>query len=348
MRKFFLGIFICLLSIFLMSHNVFAADIVNDDVSLFNSVTSLQFSCSVNGTNFIQNTGSCHLGGNAAVPLIKFKPNGDIGLVDTDTYYVEVYLRIANNANTPAPVWYGANSGDRLTFVSEEQVSSTTSNNVTYRTYRLLFKFYGNTVNWNTQPASIYNAGDIFAAESFKVMGMIFWRVDNSGNDSAAIVQAINNQTQYLMDISQNLYIADTHLDAIEDYLDYISNNMPSAQDNAKAMADEEEQRTQDATDDAQQDADQAQQDANQATSSLLGVGSSIVSTIVNQPATNCLIDMTFAHYTVGNVNLCDKVPSSILSLIQGLASLVIVPIIAMYALYLLNKLIGLLRGFTG
>ena len=60
MKSLVKGIFICLFAIFLMSHNAFAADIVNDDVSLFNSVTSLQFSCSVNGSNFIQNTGLYH------------------------------------------------------------------------------------------------------------------------------------------------------------------------------------------------------------------------------------------------------------------------------------------------
>ncbi len=304
MKSLVKGIFICLFAIFLMSHNAFAADIVNDDVSLFNSVTSLQFSCSVNGSNFIQNTGSCHLGANAAVPVVKFKPNAsDLGLVDTDTYYVEVYLRIANNANTPAPVWYGAGSGDRMTFVSEEQVSSTTSNNITYRTYRLLYKFYGNTVNWNTQPASIYNAGDIFAAESFKVMGMIFWRVDNSGNDSAAIVQAINNQTQYLQDISQNLYIADTHLDAIEDYLEYIHDHLDELQE----AIEENNQAEQDSVDNIEnQSPSDIDSGDNSSATNLIGNIGNIFTQIQNIPASStCSVPADFGHLNLGNINFC-------------------------------------------
>lgn len=349
MRKFFLSILICLCSIFLMSHNAFAADIVNDDVYLYSTQRYITFSCNTDGgfNNYVNNTTSCHLGSRAQVNTITFFPTNPFTFPQSYDFFFEVYLRISNNANTDNTVWYGATNGTNMQFVSEEQVSSTTSGSITYRTYRLLYKYTGSASQFNySSPVSISSNGGMFAGESFKIQGVIIWQT--AGSDTASIVNAINAQNQYLSDISQNLYIADGHLSDISDYLDFIKDEIPSSQDIANDIADEEEDRVQDSSDQAQQDADQAQQDANQATSSLLGVGSSIVSTIVNQPATNCLIDMTFAHYTVGNVNLCDKVPTAILNLIQGLASLVIVPIIAMYALYLLNKLIGILRGFTG
>lgn len=301
MKRLITGIFISLLAIFLMSHNAFAADLSYTDVSLYTSITSLQFSCSTNGSNFIQNTGSCHLGSHAAVPTVKFKPNTTIYFNPDIDYYFEVFLRISNNANTPAPVWYGAGSGDNLIFMDEEQVSSTTSNTTTYRTYRILFKFTGNEVNLSNFPPSIYNAGDIFAAESFKVMGFVIWQTQL--HDSAAVVQAINQQNQYLSDISQNLYIADEHLSNIEDYLEYIQEHI----DEINEAIDEQNQAEQEASDNIEnQSPSDIDSGDNSSATNLIGNIGNIFTQIQNIPASStCSVPADFGHLDLGNINFC-------------------------------------------
>lgn len=345
--KLLKGIFICIFAIFLMSHNADAAEIVNDDVYLYRTFMDSTFSCSANGTNFISNSSSCHLGSRAQVNAVHFLPNpSDTSLLtlESGAYYVEVYLRISNNASTDNTLWYGAGNGPNLQFVSEEQVSSTTAGSITYRTYRLLFRYTGGTT---IGVLGTDNSGGIFAGESFKVLGIVFWKTSSS--DISSIVQAINAQNQYLQDISQNLYIADGHLDAIEDYLEFIKDNV----DDLKDSIDDQNQQEQDSLDNIEnqspEDISDSGETENQATTNLIGLFQSFITALSGiTQANNCNINLAFPSYAGGNimVNVCQNKDKGG-NIVAVFSSLTLIIFYIPLALKLLSMIYNEIRSFT-
>lgn len=351
MKKLLKGIFICLFAIFLMSHNAFAAEVVNDQVSLYATVQYINFTCGTtsSGGVWMQNNNSCHLSQRAQVDSFSFQPTTTMTL-DSGAYFIEVYLRISNNATTDAPVWYGAGNGSNMQFVSEEQVSSTTANSITYRTYRLLYRYTGSntiTADFNRDRISIGTPGGMFGAESYKVISIVFWKTNTS--DTASVIQAINAQNQYLQDISQNLYIADGHLDAIEDYLEFIKDNI----DDLKDSIDDQNQQEQDSLDNIEnqspEDISDSGETENQATTNLIGLFQSFITALSGiTQANNCNITLAFPSYAGGNivVNVCQNKDKGG-NIVAVFSSLTLIIFYIPLALKLLSMIYNEIRSFT-
>ena len=333
MKKVLISIFICLLSFFLMSHNVSAYELGRDVFE----VNSGQFTLS-GSTNCLNNINS-----NTVIRN---------GCTDTSDYLSTLGVVL------PAGVADQYLTGDFMQFwfyiginntndASDSFIRNININNAYFDTVDVSMEQVNNSIGIikitaraiQTTSISSFNitaSGGgallvLYPSEFISAGKIVHWRivpgVDYS-NDIQGVVNAINSQPNY------------------STVLNDIKNKVPSAQDNADAIADEVEDRTQDVVDQSEQDSQNSQDDVDQATASLLAVGGQVVGVIVNTPASNCQIPIRFRWYNMGIVNLCSDMPSAVLDIIRGVSALVFIPVIVNYALYLIHKLVYLYRSF--
>lgn len=145
-------------------------------------------------------------------------------------------------------------------------------------------------------------------------------------------------------------FSADRSLDVanyqnIQQIKDYLQNHPePSAQDIADAVNGQQEAAGQTQSDAGDTAADNSEQAVDNATQSLFSAMGTVVSALRDTPASDCLITVSSVGSSqvftsaIGQLNVC-SVPSGILAIVQGLAALVIVPMVLMACYSLLHKI---------
>ena len=335
MKKVFLCIFSCLLSFFLMSHNVFAFSL-NDNVSVIQS----GFRSKLETSRWA--AGNCSTSPSAGTWVDQLSCVGSLTIYDmrisipNRTYNAGEYIVIelinsfSSNSQSLHTVWFGASYGgyNPISLISQEFENMDTNNGLV----RLYFRVNGTFTDSNLTLAGTNGSWGILTINS-----------GSNGSTDAVLRPATTTIFGTKNDPNYT-----NSLNDIRNKLDDIKNDIPTAEENAAANADEEEQRTQDVVDQSEQDSQDSQDEVDQATASLLAVGGQVVNVIINTAATNCNLPMKFTHYDMGVVNLCSDMPSNVLDIIRGVSALVFIPVIVNYALYLVNKLVSLYRSFQG
>ena len=281
MKNLLKGIFICLFAVLLMSHNVSAAEVDFTSEPVVHQATLYDFYSRWNSqTNYSR--GRVHTGAFNSFSSIEFYPYIAYQL-PVGAYYMEINYNLgASNTITNNPSWFGgpnyatySSSGAIMPFLSSDQVSSTTSD-LTYRSYRSIFKYAGGTTFSNAYPIKFGSTGsNMFAGESYLITSVVFWKVQNSGASNQDIINSINNQSQALSDINDSLQ--DTN-----DKLDNINDNLQDRQD-------EEDEALDNIADQTPEDISDNGSTENQATTNLIGLFQSFITALTNiTQANNC------------------------------------------------------------
>lgn len=348
MKKLLKGIFICLFAIFLMSHNVFAADIAQTNVQYYKTLDNVYFTC---GSGW-QIKNNCSTGGSITGILMYDYDNTTL---PGGEYYFEVYLEIMNNDGN-APIWYGADGGNYMTLVSEEMVSSTTRSNFTVRVYRLLYHWAGGTnLGYNQQSGGnfgIRNTATIFNSSHYRVNSIAIWRVIPSGSSISDVITSINDQSAVLRSIDTNIIYGVGHLETIEDYLEGLE-GMGQDVGDIKDQLEQRQQQEDDALDNIEnqspEDISESGETENQATTNLIGLFQSFITALSGITQTNnCNITLAFPSYAGGNitVNVCQNKDKGG-NIVAVFSSLTLIIFYIPLALKLLSMIYNEIRSFT-
>lgn len=305
------GILLCLLAVLVMSHNTSAIEYGATGATGYSSGTLVYTDAyGVTGTTYgiANNTDGISF----AAPTSTLATTS-IGLsfknVPASKFLMSISYRICftNPNDMKAFIGFSSNSYYYLISNTWEYTSAgCLSGVVTY---------FGNGGYNNI---SLGNSGPIIGGvgDAYNIVfGKATYTLVSNDTDYSSVLNAIKNNTD---DIKSLLH------DQAQDTADAIN-------DSQQAAGEEQAEAAQDAADDSQDSVDGA-------TQSLFSAIGSVITAIKDTNATDCNINITTTQYTVGNVNLC-QAPEGILTMIQALAALVIVPMVLMACYSLLHKM---------
>ena len=318
--RYYLGAFICLLSIFLMSHNVSALsnyDALSGLRTLTYSTNNSDNCNNTNATVYLQyiRTSSIDVHSGNMIFAVPFQNSDNNNSLDA---YVPINLNAA--------FYISPGAGATLAVLDAEVVQNSNSQSTLYI-----------LVNSNGNYPSV--------RVTFTSPNYIQLRPKECIENG--FVTDVGIDTVQLQDISSQLTTISNYLTWINTSLNDIKNRppAPTAQENADAISDEQEQRTQDASDDAQTGADDSEQEAQQATSGLISIISGFVSAITNASPSNCNIDGDIGHIDMGTIDMCSlPVPS----FVQIIGSIILILVCIPFVIIMFNRFISLFRSFQG
>lgn len=333
MKRRFLGIFLCLLSILLMSHNTFAADVSFDDVHVYFQPTQVLTYCS-NGwsTGYCNNVNASNQ--SLGLTTINFMGSNIQGL-QAGQYYFETYIGLSSGASTEAPYVVATPKLANSNTVSFESVSSTTRGSTTVRLYRLLSFWTGGTdISAGLQILPPNGTGAWTNTGAYQVASFTIYRVNNSDATNTQIVNAINSQSQSLNNINNAINTLNNSTNSNGVKLDEINNSIQEQNDKENAAIDNiDNQSTSDI---------QGTDDSN--TTSLIGLFSSFVSALSSASATNCNINGDMGNIDLGTLNFCRDAPPAI---VQIIGSIFLIVLFVPLAYFLVKRIIAEVRSFT-
>lgn len=156
----------------------------------------------------------------------------------------------------------------------------------------------------------------------------------------------INHSGQNLVDHMyiqfKSMYVFERDT-SIRDIYNYLESHPDSASDTLQ----QEKEDVQDASQQSESDSNTAQSDAEGASQSLLNATGSIVSALTSAPATDCNIDISTRHFSIGQVNLCSDVPQGVLNFVHGLIALVFTPIVLYFCYSIVTTLYNLFKEYN-
>lgn len=320
MRKYYLGAFICLLSIFLMSHNVSALSNYDALSGLRTLIYSTNNSDNCNNTNstvYLQyiRTSSFDVHSGNMIFAIPFQNSDNNNSLDA---YVPVNLNAA--------FYISPGAGAAVTVLDAEVVQNSNSQSTLY----ILVNSNGNYSNTRltfTSPNYIQLRQKECIENGF--------------------VTDVGIDTVQLQDISGQLNTITNYLGWLNSAVNEIRNRppAPTAQENADAMADEQEERTQSASDDAQSGADDSGEEAEAATSGLISIIGGFVSAITSASPSNCNLNGNMGHLNMGLMDMCAlPVPT----FVQIIGSIILILVCIPFVIIMFNRFISLFRSFQG
>lgn len=300
--KRLLYIFIPVLAVLLMSHNTFATG---------NKFTPTTCYHTTAGNNYCQNY-PLYTGDTVDIISISRANNTDLSNTTNGEHYLWA-LSVRAYGNVPANFSINlANGYPDMATVDNIWQSCNTANQLT--TCNILVD--GTLMRWNW---NIQLAGQVTAFGTIYELDSLYFSTD-IGTD----IQILNRLTR------------------IQQYLE--NNPSPSAQDIADAVNGQQEAAGQTQSDAGDTAADNSDQAVDNATQSLFSAMGTVVSALRDTPASDCLITVSSVGSSqvftsaIGQLNVC-SVPSGILAIVQGLAALVIVPMVLMACYSLLHKI---------
>lgn len=300
MKRLLVYIFIPILAILVMSHNTFAYEMANSDVSYYGTYTDIRTYCSNNTWST-----ECAAGTTGHDSLLFYDSNMSLSSGD---YFVEVYVEIANWDGN-APLWFGASWSNKMSIISQEQVSSTTRGTATTRVYRIMGRYFGTPTVSSSNYIIIGGNPDLGAWSHWRFLNMSFYRINNGDASNQQIIDAINN-------ISRGPS-ADEIGDAVnapqQDAADDIRNQSPSDIGNS----------------------------TNAETQSLLTAFGSFVSAIASISPSNCNVDFDLGHIDFGEQNLCSV---SVPTVFTTITSIIVIMFTIPFVYHLVNRILGLIR----
>lgn len=346
MKRLLKYIFIPVLAILLMSHNVFAVD-MSPNVHPIWANANPTCSFYVRNTDVWQNDmfSNNTTGTSQTYSVSKINCDYPEGLNTVKTYAVYSF-RFDNFAydNSADSGWLASKissvSGSADWGVIGQEVSSTGSTG-----WQLDLYLYSTKAS-NGGTFQIYNplyANEIFylkPQERITFLGASYWQVTTE-------TDLEYNYTDVLNAISTKLDTSNSHLQTIRRYSWEISSKLDNlGQNTADAINDGQADATQDAADDSSTAGSSSQSSAEGATSNLLSVFASFANIITNASPTSCVIsgplNTTFSNDNF-SVDLCGlDLPSGISAITSIIAVMVVVP----FAISMFNKFIGIMESF--
>lgn len=115
----------------------------------------------------------------------------------------------------------------------------------------------------------------------------------------------------------------------------------------------EVEEKTQGAVDQSTSDGNSSQTTVESSTQSLMSAGGSIISALINAPATDCNINVQTSGSSrlfttaIGQLNLCSDVPQGVLNMVQGIVALVFTPIVLYFTYNVLTTLYNQFKEYN-
>lgn len=318
-KRLLLGLFICLCSFLLMSHNSFASEVVWKDVSLYRAIDTPSTRCPNGWSNNL-----CSVVTNnqpSGVNYIYWQDSFDN--LTYGEYWFEVYVSFSDFGTGQAPLIVTTPSSINGATVSWEQVSSTTRGSSTTRIYRYLGHWQGNL---DIQPYNVglYSSANWVNTGAYSI-NYVAWYKKNVNSDATnqQIVNAINSQSSYLNSISSKLdTIADSYNQALE----------------------KEKNATQDAADNASSSGSSAAESSQNATSSLLSTITGFFNAIIGVNPSNCKFNSNLPFLPGnGEIDLCSI---STPPIVQTLSSLVLVGLFIPFCIHMFNRFVSITESF--
>lgn len=151
----------------------------------------------------------------------------------------------------------------------------------------------------------------------------------------------ISQLQQKLNSIDANIVIGDERLTYIYNLLNQQKSEMTELNDSVQERNDKEYESVDNI--DNQSASDITGTD-NQNTTNLIGIFSSFVTAMGNASSTNCNFDGDFGNLDLGQMNFCQDNPPTI---VQVIGSLVLIAVFVPLAYFLVNRIISEIRSFT-
>lgn len=286
--KYILYVFIPVLIIFAMSHNVFASDVVVNATPTGSGITCMTWVNPVNVSaptcNAIQNTNADLTG---SVEGINATISG--------TYYTDSVIELSftfykvNNSASLHSIVNGVRQDNSID-TGWDMIGYDYSNlDTNTGKLTLLFKHRVNSGNFNARLRGNYGTLLFALMPSDRVVGINYtiYAITNANAGSQAIVDAINSQPNY----SNNLNTINNSINNLNSGISDINNHNEKEE---QAAEDIENQTTEDV-----QVGDQS------GMTNAVGVVSGIFNQIGSVQATDCNFTANFGHLNLGNLNFC-------------------------------------------
>lgn len=322
-KRILTGLFICLFSFLLMSHNAGALELTQDVDSVY-SWKNPQIWCMVfQGSLYSNGSDTCIVGTNTGTAWqgrgVSYIKTANINLVAGDFYQVYLDVAVSSGAQKQIPVMWNLGTTANYDIVSFRMVSqsnnmgTTADNEIYVTTYEIILKGLYNNPSFPIELG--YADGSI---------NMIYLGGDFYTDTMDVRVSRVNQYHPRAAQSNQDV------VNAIE--------NM------ASDIVDTESQATQDAADGSQSSGDQAAADSEQATSSLLNTITGFFNAIINTNPTNCKFDSHLPFLSGnGEIDLCSINTPPI---VQTLSSLVLVGLFIPFAIHMFNRFISITESF--
>lgn len=336
MKKFILGIFICLLSFFLMSHNANA--ISSGSFKLDTAIGQFQLSLQ---DGVYDGSKACNENVASGSPLYTklIHTNWNFSNAGVGNNYI-VAFTFFNSANNDSfdghiPIeikpYY-----DSLMWVKEveiEQVSN--SQFVVYMIVEI--RAQGN-INMK------FKSDDWFMLYPNECIGNYGWftRIYWTGDqDYRTQLQTIINALSGL----NGAVPSQESINNINNSINNMNNSINNLNDTIEDRNDEEDQALEDATDNAESSGDDSSEEAESATSGLISIIGGFVSAVTNASPSNCNLDGDIGHLDMGVLDLCAMpVPS----FVQVIGSIILILVCIPFVIIMFNRFISLFRSFQG
>lgn len=344
-------IFIPVLAILLMSHNVFAVDMspnvhpiwtnANPTCSFYNTASNQWINNSFSNNSSTQDV---------TYSIGQINCDYPSGLSTKNTYAVYTFSIDNFNYNDSADSGLLAVKARKNVDPADFGVIGVEVSAMGSTGYQFDIYLYGETANLNGGTIQIYNplnADEIFylkPKERVTFVGASYWQVTTQNDFEYDYTSVLNSISSKLTELYNRDGVIDEKLRVIRNSVQSIDSKIDDiAQDTADAINDGQADATQDAADDSSTAGNTSSSDAVSATSSLLSVIGAGIGAITSAQPTNCRINGNMGNLDVGTIDLCgNPVPTFVGVIGSIIAVLVVLPLV----IVLFNRFISIIRSF--
>ena len=350
MKKLLRYIFIPVLAILLMSHNVFAVDMspnVHPIWTNANPTCAFYNNYGGSGGQWVYNSFSNNSTGQTSTYSIS-QINCDYpsGLNTKNTYAVYSFridnFAYDNSADSGILAIKAKKNVDPADFgVIGVEVSAMGSTGYQFDVY-----LYGETNNTNGGTFQLYNplnAEEILylkPQERITAIGASYWQVTTQNDFEYDYNSILNSISSKLTDMYNRQGAIDEKMRVIRNSVQSIDGKMDDiGKDVADNVNGQQEDATQDASDNSSTEANNNSTD--QTTSNLLGVFGSFVTALTSISPSNCNVDFDLGHIDFGVQNLCSQpVPQAF----TVVTSIIVVCFTIPFVVHLIRRILSLIR----
>lgn len=338
MKRRLLGIFICVLSVFLMSHNSSAIDLVSSDVYIVrgnfrSQLMTMTWTC--------YNDASCPSwnGGVYYYSISSFGANlNDLYIsipsqqyVSGDWIQTDLYLNFSRNTSANHSQFLGmAYAGNNPVDLVDQSLEQLTDNSAVVHLY---FRVWNTFTDSNLYFTGVSGSNTIIQLQSSA----------NTSGTAPSVRSGITtvwhekNPTNYTSTINN----IGSKVDNLNSSVNNVNNSVNDLNDTISEQNDKENAAIDNIDNQSTSDIG-GTEDSN--TTSLIGLFSSFVSALSSASATNCNINGDMGNIDLGTLNLCRDNPPAI---VQIIGSIFLIAIFVPLAYFLVKRIISEVRSFT-
>ena len=319
-KRLLTGLFICLFSFLLMSHNASALSFGAASELTYNATSSAFVYYSNNADAILTNYGTNNQGS------VAFGFPREIG------YVTRFVVQLSGNTggkglvNIPYRMCF-ANPSDMIAWIgfSGNGYTSVVSNSTQYT-------------------ASGCISGDLLVYLPYSVNNIYL-----GGGSNGIVMGSFNNGGSLVLGKATFISLSDdadysSVLNAIKNNTDAIKNKLDEIAESADAALDREQSETQDAADNSSSAGSSASTQSEQATSSLLSTITGFFNAIIGVNPSNCKFNSNLPFLPVnGEIDLCSI---STPPIVQTLSSLVLVGLFIPFCIHMFNRFVSITESF--